>query len=239
MLIRFVLKHQRTVNHKVVVGDVLRKTNLMDGLTIDTVELAVLDSDVIDGIGQLGVVITYNHHTILRLLAGNILHRDVADGRIETTTAHLAGLVVGIDLKHGLATLPNSDVAHVDILDDASTAGVRLDTQHAVQRRGVHLAVVGIDILTTAGDLRTDDHTTVTVVELRVTDNDILRRTADERTLTTLTTVVIAAALDSYAVVTRVEIAVLDEHAVARLGIATVAVGSIIINMYAAHGNIC
>ena len=90
---------------------------------------------------------------------------------------------------------------------------------------------MGIDILTSARDLRANDHATVTIIKFRVTDDDILRRTAGKRTLTTLTTVVVTAALDGDAVVAGIEIAILNEHAVATFRIAAITVGAIIINM--------
>ena len=38
-------------------------------------------------------------HTILRLLAGDILHIDVANGGVVATTANLIVLVVEVDLQ--------------------------------------------------------------------------------------------------------------------------------------------
>ena len=125
----------------------------MDGLVVDTIELAVSDGDVVDGIGQFGVFLTHNHHAVFRLLTGNILHRHIADGGVETTTAHLTWLVVGVELEYGLATLTNGHVTHVDILDDTTTAAVGLDTQHALQLWRIHHTIVGIHILTTARNL--------------------------------------------------------------------------------------
>ena len=210
----------------------------MDGLVIHTVELAVAHGDVVDGIGQLGVVVAHNHDAVLRLLAGHVLHRHVAHLRIEAAAAHLAGLVVGVDLQHGLAALAHGDVAHVDVLNDAATTRVSLDAQHAVQVRRVHLAVFGIHVLAAARNLRADDHATVTVLHLAATDDDVLRRRAGKLALATLATVVVASGLDGYAVVARVEEAVLYQHAVAGLRVAAVAVRTVVINMYATHGDV-
>ena len=46
---------------------------------------------------RVGLVAHY-HHTILRLLAGHVLHQHVANNGVETTTAYLFGLVVGVYL---------------------------------------------------------------------------------------------------------------------------------------------
>ena len=127
MLVRLLLQHQGTVNHQIVISDVLSMANLVDGLVIDTVELTVADVDVIDGIGQFLVLIAHNHDTVLRLLAGDILHVDVANDGVETTTADFTRVIVGIDFQYGLATLAHGDVAHVDILDDTAATRVGLD----------------------------------------------------------------------------------------------------------------
>ena len=62
-------------------------------------------------------------------------------------------VVVKVDFQHALAALSHLDVLHVDILNDAASAGVGLYTQHAVQLRGIHDAVVCKDILATAAYL--------------------------------------------------------------------------------------
>ena len=238
VLVGRVGEHQRAVDEEVVVVDAAGQSYLMDGLVVYAVEVAVLDGDVIDGIGQLRVLVADNHHTVFRLLAGDILHRHVAHGGVESAAAHLARLVVGVDFQYGFLALPHGDVAHVDILDDAATARVGLDAQHAVERRRVHLAVLGIDILATAADFRADDHSAVPVVELTVADDDVLRCPSGKLALSALASVVVAPALDGYAVVAGVEVAVLYQYAVARLRVAAVAVRSVVVDVYAAHGNV-
>ena len=211
---------------------------MVDGLVVDTVELAVANGDVVHRISQLRVFVAHNHDAVLRLLAGDVLHGDVAYGGIESTTANLAWLVVSIDFQHRLATLTDGDVAHVDVLDDAATARVGLDAQHTVQRGRVHLAVLGIDILATTGNLGTDHHTTMAVVELAIADDDVLRRCAGKTALATLTAVVVASALDGNAVVASIEETVLNQHAVARLGVAAVTVGTIVVDVHTTYGNV-
>ena len=84
-----------------------------------TVELTVLDIDVI----HLTVVgHADNHHAVFRLLTRHVLHPYVAHGGVETTAAHLARLVVGIDFQHRLLALSDGDVAHVDVLNHTATA---------------------------------------------------------------------------------------------------------------------
>ena len=94
----------------------------MDGLVLNTVELTVLDCDVVDGVGQFLVLVAHNHDAVFRLLARHVLHRHIAYGGIESSAAGFLGLVVGIDFQHGLLTLAYGDVAQVDVLNHAATA---------------------------------------------------------------------------------------------------------------------
>ena len=135
MLVGLLLQHQRTIDNEVLVLHVLCQANLVDRFAGDTVKLTVADGDIVDGIGQFGVVVAHNHHAIFRLLTGDVLHGHVAYRGVEATTAHLLGLVVGIDFQHGLFALANGDVAHIDVLNDATTTRVGLDAQHTIQIR--------------------------------------------------------------------------------------------------------
>ena len=76
------------------------------------------------------------------------------------------------------------------------------------------------------------------VLHLAATDDDVFRGFAGKTALTALAAVVVTGTLDGDAVVARVEVAVFDEYTVARLRVAAVAVGPVIINMYATYGNI-
>ena len=210
----------------------------MYGLVVDTVERTVLDGNIINGVGMLWILIANNHHTIFRFLTSDILHRDVANGGIETTTANLARFIVGVELEHSLTALPDGNVAHVDILNDATAARVGLDAKHAVQGRRVHLAVLSIDILTATADFRTDDHTAVTIVKLTVADDDVLRRCTGKASLTAFTSVVVTSALDGDAVVARVEVAILNQYTVARLGVASVTVRTVVVDVDATNGDV-
>ena len=146
----------------------------MDGLVVYTVELTILNRDVVDSISQLRILITNNHHAIFRFLTGYILHRHITNDGVETTTAYLTRFIIGINLQYSLATLTNPDVADIDVLDDTTSTRVCLDAKHTVQRWRIHFAVFCKDILATTTDFRTDYHTTMTVVKLAVTNNDVL-----------------------------------------------------------------
>ena len=149
VLVRRILENQRTIDRQVVVGDVLCKTNLMDGLVVNTIELAVAYRDIVDGIGKLRLLITHNHDAILGLLTSNVLHQHIADNGVETAAANLAWLIVRVDFQDGFLALSYRDVAHVDVLDDATTARVGLDAEHTVKGGRVHLAVLCKDVLAT------------------------------------------------------------------------------------------
>ena len=175
---------------------------------------------------------SYNLYAVHGLLARDVLHIDVAHrGRI-VAAAHLVRLVVQVNLQDRLLALAHLDVAGVDVLNDAASAGVRLDAYHALQLGRVHHVVVGKDVAAATADLRADDHAAVAVVHDAVADDDVLRGFAPEAS------VVIAAALDGDAVVARVEEAVLNEHAVAALRVAAVAVGAVVGNLDATHRDV-
>ena len=189
--------------------------------------MAVLHCDV----GYvLHLVSADDEHAIVALLAGHILHAHLAHGRLEATVAQLSWLVVEVDFQDGFLALAHGDVAHIDVLDESATAVVGLDAEDALQVRGVHHAVLGVYILASARDLRADDHAAMSIFHLAIADDDVLARLIPE------TTVIISAALDGDAVVAGMEYAVLDEHVLACLWVAAVAVRSFIPYGYAIHG---
>ena len=196
---------------------------------LHAIELTVLDGDIVD---VCIFVETNDLNTILRLLTGNILHIDVANGGVVSTTADLIVLVVEVDLQNALLAYTYLDIAHVDVLDDATTARVGLDAEYALQFGRVHHAVVGIDILTTAGDFGANHYTTMTILHLAVADDDVLRGHV------ALTAVAVAPALDGNAVVASVEEAIFDKDAIAALRIAAVTIGTIVDHLHPAHSDI-
>ena len=136
-----------------------------------TIEATVPDCDVV----HEGVFFEANDlHAVARLLAGDILHEHIPDGRVVASTANLVVLVVEVDFQDTLPTLSYLYTAHIDILDDASSARIGLDAQHAVQIGRVHHTVVGKHVLAAARDLAADDHAAMTVLHLAVTDDDVL-----------------------------------------------------------------
>ena len=78
----------------------------------------------------------------------------------------------------------------------------------------------------------------MTIVKLAVADDDVLRRLAGKLALTAFATIVVASALDGDAVVTRIEIAILNQYSVARLWVAAVTVRTVVVDMDATNGNI-
>ena len=78
----------------------------------------------------------------------------------------------------------------------------------------------------------------MTVVHLAVADDDVLRGATGKGSLTALTTVVVATRLDSNAVVAGIEVAVLYQYAVTRLRVAAVTVRTIVVDVYATHGDV-
>ncbi len=216
------------IDVEIVIDHVAGLTCDGDGLLLHTIETAVAHGDVlhIDG----GVE-SDDKDAVVAPVAGHVFHRHVAHQRIEASKASLTGLIVEVDLQHSLTALSYLDVAHVDVLNDAASAIVGLDAQYALEIGRVHHAILGEDILTASGNLRSDDHGPMSVLHLAVADDDIsggfLPKTA----------VVVASALDGDAVVTGVERAVFDDNVLAGFRIAAVAVGPFVPYLHIVDGD--
>ena len=215
----FLVEYERAVDDEVVELHVACLACNLDRLFHHTVELTVLDVDVVDVLQR---VAADNQHAVVALLAGDVLYIHIVHDRFETTIAYLFSLVVEVDLHYRLLALTHDDVAHIDVLHLTATAVVGLDTQDALQVWRVHHAVFGIYVLAATRDLTSYHHTAMAVFHLAVADDDVLGRLVPE------TTVVVATALDSDAVVAGMEHAVLDEYVLASLRVATVTVRSFV-----------
>ena len=174
MLVRSLLEYELTIDEKILVSDLLCLAYLVYRLLDYTVELTVANGDVVYGVRERVGLVANDHDAVLRLLTGDILHQHVAYDRIISATANLLRLVVGVDLQHCLVTLTYGNVTHVDVLDDTTTTGVCLYTKHALQLWRVHHTIVSIYVLAATRYLRTDNHTTVSVLHLTVADDDVL-----------------------------------------------------------------
>ena len=170
MLIGHLGESQRTIDKEILkyhVAGLARRE--IAGL--HTVELTILHEDVINVRVFLE---TDDLDTVFRLFTGDILHIDIAHGGIVTTTADFVVLVVKIDFQNRLLADTHLHIFHIDILNDATATGIGLDAQHTLQFWGVHDTVMGKDILTTTTDLRTNHHTTMTILHLTIADDDVL-----------------------------------------------------------------
>ena len=92
---------------------------------------------------------------------------------------------------------------------------------------------MGIHVLAAARDLRADDHAPMSVLHLAVADDDVLRGHVP------LAAVTVASALDGDTVVASVEETVFDEHTVAALRVAAVAIGTVVDHLHTTHGDVC
>ena len=131
MLIGGFLQGERAVDEEVVE---IHVTGLAahEVPVFHTIEPAVLHVDVVN----VGVLIkTDNLHTVLRLLAGDVLHVDITHGRVVAATADLVVLVVEVDLQHTLLAHAHLDVTHVDVLDDTTATAVGLDAENTLEFR--------------------------------------------------------------------------------------------------------
>ena len=142
-------QRQTAVDIEVVVINIARLAAHVITI-LHTIEVAVLDEDIID----IGILLEADDlYTVLRLLTGHILHIDITHGGVVATAADLIMLIVKVDLQDTLLADTHLDILHVDVLDDTTTTAVGLDAEHALQLRGVHHTVMGIDILATARNL--------------------------------------------------------------------------------------
>ena len=224
VLVWFFVQNERSVDEKIVEVDVA-SLSASEITRLNTIELAVLHLNIVN----VGVFVeTDNLHTVLGLLTGDVLHVNVADGRIVSSATDLIMFIVEVDLQYTFLADANLDILHIDVLDDTTSTGIRFDTKYALQLRRVHHAVMCKDILAAAGYLRADDHTTVTVFHLAMADDDVLRWHIPFPAVT------VAAALDGDTVVAGIEEAVFDEYAIAALGVAAITVGAIIDHLHSA-----
>ena len=173
-----------------------------------------------------------DQNAVLALLACDILHIDVSHRRNKSAFCGLVGLIFQVDAHHGFAALSYAHVPHIYILSHAAAAGVGLQAKYTVEIGRVHLAVFHEHVAATARNLGTDHHATVSVGHRAMAHDDVLRRNVPKAS------VLVASALDSDAVVARLEAAVLNEHVLARLWVASVAVGAVVDDGQAAHGDI-
>ena len=166
------------------------------------------------------------------MLAGDVLHIDVANGGVMASFAYLVVLIVEVDFQYRLLAHTHLDVLHADVLDDTTSARVGLDTQHPLKLGGIHHAVVGEDVACPTADFAADHHTSVPVTHLTTAYNDVLRRDVPAPSVTVPT------ALDGDTVVSGIEETVLNQHSVAALRVATVAIRSVVVHFHAAYGDI-
>ena len=224
-----ILKNEVAVYHEVVKLHVACLTSHLYRLLNNASEVTVFNSNVVN---ILDLVQADDQYTIVTLLAGYILHVYLANSRLEATIADFLSLVVEINLQYCLTTLTNSNVAHVDILNQTTTAVVSLDSQYTLKVRRVHVAVLCIYILASTRNLRTDNYTTMTIFHLTVTDDDVFAWSVPK------TSVVVASALDSNTVVASMEGTVLNKNVLACLWIAAVTIRTFVPNVYTIYGDV-
>ena len=192
----------------------------------DVVEAAVFHADVAD---VAVVVQADDEYAQFAFLAGDVFQVDVAHDGIVAALATFAVFVLQVDAQHGFAALADGDVAHEDVFNHPAAAGAGLDADDAIQIRAVHAAVLDVEVAVAAGDFAAYHHASVAVLHQAVAHDDVFAGDVPAAS------VLIAAGLDGDAVVARVEGAVFDEHILARLGVAAVAIGTAVVDVDAFH----
>lgn len=188
--------------------------------------MAVFYADV----GYVVVIVQAdNEYAELALFAGHVLQVYVADDGWEAAVALLAVFVLQVDAEHGFAALAYGDIAHKYVLYDSAAAGAGLDADDAIQVGAVHLAVLHVQVVVAAGDFAADNYAAVTVLHEAVAHDDVLTGGVP------FAPVGITTRLDGDAVVTGIEDTVFYQYVLAGFGVAAVAVGTTVEDVYTAH----
>ena len=175
----------------------------------------------------------FHEDAVLAAAAGQVLDGDVLElGQVIAVTAHIVQHGGVHDrVAHGL----DLGVAQVDVLHRAAALGVGLEAQGVVQVGAVEGVVVGKQVLDAAAHLTAAGNAAVAVCEGVVADDEVLGRMTGSAQLTAIA---VAACLDGDAVVTGVEVAVLDQNVVAVLGVTAVVVVAVGVDGDAAGGKV-
>ena len=176
------------------------------------------------------VVEADNKDTKLTFFAGYIFQVNVADSRSETTVTILAVLVLEVDAQHGFATLSYGDVTHEHILNQSATTGAGFDADNTVEVWAIHLTVFYIQVAVSAGDFATDDYTAMSFLHITTAYNDVFAGN------TPFASVLVTSGLDGNTVISGIEGTVFYQYIFAGFGIAAIAIGTAIINVYTAYG---
>src|ERR1051325_6517963 len=190
------------------------------------IESAIFYQDVCD----LRILEAAHVEGILALPADHIFHADVAHDGSEA--ALLPFLVIEINGDDSVGDLAHHDIPHVDVFEQAAAHGVVLKTQSAVEVGAVHTTVLREDVADAARNLAPDSDAAVPVLHPATLNDDVLGGDVDAPPVR------VPPALDRYAVVARVEGAVLDEHVQARFGIAPVVVGPMTVDRHPLHSDV-
>ena len=223
VFVRRIEENRGAVDDEITEVEIVALSRALDSLFLHTVKLTVINMNVVN---LICIVKTVDKHTILTLLAGDIAHINISHRGDVAALCLLVRLIREVDAHHSLTALADGNIADIDILGDTSTAGIGLDTEHAVEIRRVHLTVLSKDILHSTGDFGTYDDAAVAVLHLTVADDDVLAWYIP------LQAVLVAAALDGYTIVASVESTVLDDNVVTALRVAAVAVRALIPYFY-------
>ena len=167
---RSLRKNAVAVHHKVLKPHVAALSRAPHRLILYTLEGAVLHLNVIYIATLLKAV---QQHTVARLLARHILHIHVTHRRHEASLRSLFWLIHKVDSHNRLSALAHLYIPHVHTLGHTAATRVRLDAQHPVEVRRIHLAILSKHVLHTARNLRADNHASVTILHRASPHDDI------------------------------------------------------------------
>ena len=104
------------------------------------------------------------------------------------------------------------------------------DADYTVEVWAIHLTVFYIQVAVSAGNFATDDYTSMSFLHIATAYNDVLAGN------TPFTSVLVTSGLDGNTVISGIEGTVLYQYIFARFGVAAIAIGTAIINVYTAYG---
>src|SRR4051794_38895239 len=107
---------------------------------------------------------------------GDVFHQDISGDGFKGAVGAL--FIDEIDLENGIGDAANLHVAHENVFDDAAADGVGFEAQDALETGTVHVAILGVDVVATAGNFAPDDDTAMAIFHRAVSDDVILRSDA-------------------------------------------------------------
>jgi len=193
---------------------------LYDGILFWILEPTVPKTDVADRV----VFVPTEIERVLAVLDGKVLNGDILYSGVVIAAISLP--VEEVDLERSTINLPNLRVLEVDVLYVSSSDGIRLDAETPFEVRATHPVIDRKHVLHATGHLAADDHSTVAIFHMALTNDNVTSRNANPAPIG------VPPCLQRDAIVASIERTTLDHDVLAGLGIAAVVVRSVAVHGY-------